>query len=75
MPDLSGFDVLNILQADPATRDIPVLIHTSQVLGDAERGRLAGAAAVLPKEGLSRETVTRCLSEALDGARAGQEGF
>ena len=37
MPDLSGFDVLKILQADPATRAIPVLIHTSQVLENGER--------------------------------------
>jgi DNA-binding response OmpR family regulator len=73
MPDLSGFDVLNMLQADPATRDIPVLIHTSQILGDAERGRLAGAAAIIPKEGLSRETVTAGLREALAGP-AGKEG-
>jgi CheY-like chemotaxis protein len=73
MPDLSGFDVLKMLQADPATRDIPVLIHTSQILGDMERGRLAGAAAILPKEGLSREAVTVSLREALGGPAAGKE--
>jgi CheY-like chemotaxis protein len=74
MPDLSGFDVLKMLQADPATRDIPVLIHTSLVLGDAERGRLAGASAILPKEGLSREALTTSLREALGEAQARKEG-
>jgi signal transduction histidine kinase/CheY-like chemotaxis protein len=65
MPDLSGFDVLRMLQADPATRAIPVLIHTSQILEDGERERLAAAAAILPKEGLSREAVTARLHEVL----------
>jgi signal transduction histidine kinase/CheY-like chemotaxis protein len=74
MPDLSGFDVLNMILADPATRDIPVLIHSSQILGDMERDRLAGAAAILPKEGLSREAVTASLREALGGPAAEKEG-
>ena len=74
MPDLSGFDVMKMLQADPATCDIPVLIHTSQVLDGGERGRLARAASILPKEGLCRETVTARLREALSGAGIRKEG-
>jgi CheY-like chemotaxis protein len=69
MPDLSGFDVLALLKADPATRDTPVVVCTAQVLDDAERGRLAGAAGILPKEGLSRETVTASLLEAVGNGR------
>ena len=40
MPDLSGFDVLRKLKAQPATADIPVIIVTSLVLSEAERQKL-----------------------------------
>ncbi|WP_027481287.1 ATP-binding protein [Deinococcus pimensis] len=45
MPDLSGLDVLARLRADPATRALPVLIVTSQVLTDDDlaRGGALGA--------------------------------
>jgi len=70
MPDLSGVDVLAMLKVDPATRAIPVIIYTAQVLSNAERSRLAGAAGILAKEGVSRETVAAQLHKALDSARA-----
>ena len=51
MPGLDGFEVLERLKADPATRDIPVFIVTSMVLSADERERLErSAAAVLSKE-------------------------
>jgi CheY-like chemotaxis protein len=68
MPDLSGFEVLNELKQDPATRPIPVIIYTSQVLDIDERGRLQSAVDIVPKETGSRVTETR-FSEAM--ARAG----
>ena len=43
MDDLSGFEVLEKLSADPATRSIPVVIHTSKDLDKAERARLSAA--------------------------------
>jgi CheY-like chemotaxis protein len=50
MPDLDGPATLAELQADPATRDIPVLFLTAKAQ-TAERSRLAqlGAAGVLTK--------------------------
>jgi CheY-like chemotaxis protein len=50
MPDLDGPATLAELQADPATRDIPVLFLTAKAQA-AERSRLAqlGAAGVLTK--------------------------
>ena len=42
MPDRSGFDVLEDLKRDPATREIPVIIHTSRRLAESDFERLAG---------------------------------
>ncbi len=69
MPGPSGFEVLRALRADPATRDVAVIIHTSQVLEDAERERLAPeVAAILSKEAPSREAALARLREALGRA-------
>jgi CheY-like chemotaxis protein len=55
MPGMSGFEVLRELKADPATREIPVVVVTSKVLTEEERVILgAQATAVLSKELLSR---------------------
>lgn len=52
MPDRNGFEVLEDLKADPATRDIPVVVHTAQTLQPGDLARLGGRhAAVLPKQG------------------------
>jgi signal transduction histidine kinase/CheY-like chemotaxis protein len=55
MPDLSGFEVLNRLKENPATANIPVIIHTSKVLNSYERSLLSSAVAVISKETRSRE--------------------
>ena len=50
LPDLDGFEVLRQLRADPATRDLPVVLVTA--LRDAasvQRGRDAGATDYLSK--------------------------
>jgi CheY-like chemotaxis protein len=50
MPDRSGFEVLDELKSDEATRDIPVVIHTSKLLTEADSARLGHRiAGVLPK--------------------------
>lgn len=50
MPGRSGFDVLDELKSDESTAHIPVVVHTSRVLSEADYGRLAGRQiAVLPK--------------------------
>lgn len=42
MPDLDGFDVVTALKAEPASRDVPILILTAHTLTDAEKIRLNG---------------------------------
>ena len=66
MPDLDGFEVLRRLKADPATRDIPVVIVTSKPLSEEERGRLALAADVVAKDGDSRERARAAIERAMD---------
>jgi signal transduction histidine kinase/DNA-binding response OmpR family regulator len=69
MPGMSGEEVLDALEADEATRSIPVIVATSSVLDPARREALAArTAGVVSKASLSREG-PRGLEEAL--ARAG----
>jgi CheY-like chemotaxis protein len=69
MPDLSGFEVLKILKSDAVTRDIPIVIYTSQTLDSADRERLQSAVDIVPKEMKSRELMETRFAEAL--VRAG----
>lgn len=55
LPERSGFDVLDELKSDPATRDIPVIIQTSKKMAPADFDRLASRhVALLPKAGPGR---------------------
>jgi signal transduction histidine kinase/CheY-like chemotaxis protein len=79
LPDITAFDVLDELKADPRTREIPVILHTSHELQDDERTRLAReTAAILAKHTLSREVAITRIRDALAkaglGARTLQEG-
>jgi signal transduction histidine kinase/CheY-like chemotaxis protein len=50
MSDRSGFEVLNDLKSDESTRAIPVVIHTSKPLTEADLARLGDRyLAILPK--------------------------
>jgi signal transduction histidine kinase/DNA-binding response OmpR family regulator len=53
MPDLSGFEVLDRLKSEPATRNIPVVIYTSKVLDEDDRVRLNCALGIIPKGTMS----------------------
>jgi hypothetical protein len=53
------------LRANPETREIPVVIYTSQVLDSEERARLQAAVDIVPKESRSREAAEARFSEAL----------
>ena len=54
MPDVTGFDVLDAMKADPATAEIPVVILSAKDLSLDERERLNGhVTARLDKRGLS----------------------
>ena len=65
MDDLSGFEVLQELSADPATRSIPVVIHTSKDLDKKEQARLSAAIDIIPKTVMSsRESALASFSEA-----------
>jgi signal transduction histidine kinase/CheY-like chemotaxis protein len=73
MPDMTGFEVLQQLKADPATVDIPVIVVTSKVLEEEEYRRLApSTAAILSKHAASREAAVSEMRQAL--AQAGLEG-
>jgi signal transduction histidine kinase/CheY-like chemotaxis protein len=67
MPGMSGFEVLERLKSDPATRAIPVIIYTSKELEEEERLRLsADAAAILFKRSTSRQMILARIKDILD---------
>ena len=66
MPELDGFEVLRRLKADPATRDIPVVVVTSKALDEGERRTLLeSAATILSKDRVSREEAVAAVDEAM----------
>jgi signal transduction histidine kinase/CheY-like chemotaxis protein len=66
MPGMDGYQVLAQLKADPVTRDIPVIINTAKAFSPEEQTQLAGTmVAVLPKSGISRETVATMVNTLL----------
>jgi signal transduction histidine kinase/CheY-like chemotaxis protein len=69
MPGMAGDEVLSALRADPATRDIPVVVVTSKPLGAGERERLsAQALAVFSKEQMSADTAGESMRRVLADA-------
>jgi signal transduction histidine kinase/CheY-like chemotaxis protein len=67
MPEMDGYQLLAHLKADPATKDIPVVISTAKVLSEEELTQLAAStAAILPKSALSRGMVTKTMTAVLN---------
>jgi CheY-like chemotaxis protein/anti-sigma regulatory factor (Ser/Thr protein kinase) len=62
LPDRRGEEVLRDLALEHGTSDIPVLVATAESLTPALRERLAGAAAVMSKADLSRDSLSRVLA-------------
>lgn len=63
MPRMSGFEVCRRLKADPATRDIPIIMVTAlNELGDIERGVESGTDDFLTKPINKLELLTRVKS-------------
>lgn len=64
MPEVSGFDVLESMRTQEATRDIPVIVLTAQALTEVDMERLnRGVATILQKGVFSiEETVTHITS-------------
>ena len=65
MPDLTGFEVLEHLKSNPATREIPVIVYSALVLGSNDRERLAAAVAILRKSTSSRVADRAAIEDAL----------
>ena len=66
MPGMDGFRVLEALKADPATRDIPVVVVTARVLTEGERRELGrDVVAILAKQATSREAALGEVRDAL----------
>ncbi len=66
MPEVTGFDVVEALRADPAARKIPILVVTAKDVSLAERKRLNGSVAeILRKSGLSRDAFLAEVSDVL----------
>ena len=73
MPGFSGYEVLNQIKADPATRNIPVAVVTSAELGAQQRRELEGRVyALINKVDLSAKAVDDLLAAAREnGGRPG----
>ncbi len=66
MSDMTGFEVLERLKSDNATKGIPVILNTSAILSEEERRRLtAGTAAILSKSAVPAEEAFVTVREAL----------
>jgi signal transduction histidine kinase/CheY-like chemotaxis protein len=64
MPGMTGFEVLDALKADVATKDIPVVICTSRVLSESELLRLNGrTVAVLSKDGRGLQEIAQVVRQ------------
>ena len=56
MPDVNGFDVVESLQEDPSTAQIPILVVTAKMLSHEERERLSqNVTAIIEKAAFSRD--------------------
>jgi CheY-like chemotaxis protein/HAMP domain-containing protein/signal transduction histidine kinase len=44
LPDMSGFDLLELVQREPAMRDVPVVVFTGRELSDEDQTRLRSVA-------------------------------
>ncbi|HLF25946.1 MAG TPA: GAF domain-containing protein [Anaerolineae bacterium] len=63
MPHLNGYDLLDLLRADPVTHDLPVIVLTAKELNEAEGVRLKAAAQVIMrKTELTRQRLIEVLN-------------
>lgn len=75
MPNMDGFAVLDALKAEPSTREIPVVIHTSHRLQVWERERLAPLSlAIVQKDQLHQTPGRVGIAEILASAGIARSG-
>ncbi len=68
MPDMSGFEVIRHLKADPATRALPIVIVSAKTLTEAEAGYLREhTEGILVKGEYDREDMLREIADSLAG--------
>jgi CheY-like chemotaxis protein/anti-sigma regulatory factor (Ser/Thr protein kinase) len=71
LPQISGFDVVERLRADPKTQPLPIIVHTGMALTEQQRNRLAHQLlTVLPK--FNRESLFQHLGSFTAGKTADQ---
>ncbi len=70
MPGMDGFGVLDVMRAERALRDVPVVVLTAQALANTDMERLnRGVVAVLNKGMFSAQEVMRHIKSALEQSR------
>ncbi|HOT93217.1 MAG TPA: substrate-binding domain-containing protein [Anaerolineae bacterium] len=70
MPELDGFGVLEAMRSDPATRNVPVVILTAQVLTEEDMARLnRGTVSILGKGLFSAEETLQHIESVLTRRR------
>ncbi len=67
MPDMDGFEVLEELKKDPATRDIPVIVNSTRPIEQKEEPALKlQTVGILRKDFSSKEEASRVIRETLE---------
>lgn len=67
MPKLDGFGVLARLRANPATREIPVIVVTAY--GQVDLLKLPGVTDIVQKGTFTVESLSSLIADTLEGAR------
>jgi CheY-like chemotaxis protein/signal transduction histidine kinase/HAMP domain-containing protein len=52
LPDMSGFELLEVIQLDPALRHLPIIVFTGRDISDAEESRLKKSAKSIVLKGV-----------------------
>jgi signal transduction histidine kinase/DNA-binding response OmpR family regulator len=74
MPDMTGFEVVEALRTDPATRDVPVLVVTAKDLTAADKAALNGhVAGVLQKGSVGAVELLGWLEQIVGRSEAAKE--
>ena len=70
MPDVTGFEVVEELNGDPATAQIPILVVTAKAIAAEDRARLAGSVTtIMQKAGFDRDRFSAEVRRAMSGRK------